>query len=641
MKNFGIERQAQLIALIPILLIATLLESYFVYSRFEDLDHALLERSQLVARQLASSSEYSVFSGDSTLLKQHVDLTLSFQDVLSIQILDTASNTIWKAGKSEQTVTTVLGMRLIDQSRDILRLYEPILATQIRLEEIDRSDSLSTTVKPLGMVVIEFSKVRLNNQKTEIIILNLLITLIILSLTLMLSLRFARSITRPILGMRRAIIEIGKGALHTRIHPKPAIRELHDLAAGINNMALKLQDDRSHLQERINQATLELRGKKEEAEKASFSKTRFLAAASHDLRQPMHALGLFVGELQSIINTEGQRKVVQKVEASVEAMSGLLNSLLDISKLDAGIIFPQPLVFNIGSIFHRLEQDYNSLAKNKSIKLRVVPCSQLLLSDPVLLERILTNLVSNALRYTPSGGGVLVGCRKRGNNLRIEVRDNGIGIPLEEQKNIFQEFVQLANKERDRSMGLGLGLAIVERLSKLLNHKLYLQSAAGRGAMFAIEVPLASKADIKDEDTDSFQVGGKLLNVPSTGTPKVFKLLVVDDDPLVRSSTCGILASWGYQVSVAASWNEVKSKFKEQNFDLIICDYRLPDGTGLDVIHFMTLQQNRFIPCILVSGDTAPEILQKVTENGFNLLNKPVRPAKLRSLLQFLLSKES
>lgn len=636
MRRLGIERHAQLIALIPILVIAALLESYFIYARFDDLDHALLDRSKLLARQLASSSEYAVFSGDSALLKQQVDFAMSFQDVRAIQILDASFKPLLKAGQIDQTIIDLRpSAPQLNQSSEILHLYEPIQATQLKLDDVDRNvETPLTTSSPLGMVVIEFSKKRLNRQKTEIIVLNLLITLIVLSMTLMITLRVARKITRPILGMRKAIIDIGEGALHTRISPKPVVRELYDLGDGINKMAMQLQQDRNTLQDRISQATAELREKKEEAEKSSFSKTRFLAAASHDLRQPMHALGLFIGELQSLVNTEEQRKIVIKVEESVEAMSGLLNSLLDISKLDAGVIVPEVQNFDVEIPLHRIEQDYRSLATSKSIKLRVVRCSTKVRSDPVLLERILVNFVSNAIRYTQQGGSVLVGCHKRGAKLRIEVRDNGIGIPLEEHENIFHEFVQLANKERDRSMGLGLGLAIVERLSLLLQHPILLRSASGRGAVFAIDVPLSTGTQ---DEKPRLPEGRNVVDMQLSAPQNKYKILVIDDDPLVRASTKGILSTWNYDAYLAASWQEVKDRFVQSSFDLVICDYRLPDGTGLDIVHFIALNQQKFTPCIIVSGDTSPDILQKVTESGFNLLSKPVRPAKLRSLIQFLL----
>lgn len=639
MRRTGIERQTQLVALLPILVIAVLLESYFIYSRFNDLDAQLLERSQLLTRQLASASEYAVFSGNSALLKRHVDSALASQDVQSITILDAAFHPLLKAGNKElKFVAQHSAIPQLDQNMDMLRLYEPITATQIKLDDgYLGGETTRIADQPLGMVVVEFSKARMNKQKTEIGIFNILITLIVFSVASMMALRIARRISQPILGMHQAIMKIGTGELHTRIASPPEISELHDLADGVNRMASQLQMDRNLLQERINQATFELRTQKEEAESSSFSKTRFLAAASHDLRQPIHALGLFIGELQTTVTSDNQRKIVMKVEESVDALSGLLNSLLDISKLDAGVIVPQLRDFNIELILGRIAQDYRPLAQSKSIKLHVSPCVMDVRSDPILLERILVNLVSNALRYTPIGGRIMLGCRIRGNNLRIEVRDNGIGIPLDEQKNIFLEFVQLANKERDRNLGLGLGLAIVERLSRLLQHPVSVRSDLGMGSMFTIEIPLTSNSEKTYED-DHHLIEAQVSTDQLINKQANPKLLVVDDDPLVRSSTQGILSSWGYRVYLAASLQDVKSKFNQQSFDLIICDYRLPDGTGLDVVNFLALIQQKFTACILISGDTSPDILQKAAESGFNLLSKPVRPAKLRSLINFLLN---
>jgi CheY-like chemotaxis protein len=351
----------------------------------------------------------------------------------------------------------------------------------------------------------------------------------------------------------------------------------------------------------------------------------------------MHALGLFIGELQAVVSTQEQRKVVLKIEESVHAMTGLLNSLLDISRLDAGVIVPQPVDFNIETILNRVEQNYRSVANSKSLSFRITHNQSLIHSDPILLERIIVNLVSNALRYTPVKGSVMVVCRKRKENLLIEIRDNGIGIPPEEQKNIFHEFVQLANKERDRSMGLGLGLAIVERLSRLMDHPISLRSASGRGSVFTVVVPLATNQIQTTLSAIETETAIENPDVASASEISAGQILVVDDDPLVRSGTEGILSAWGYQVSVASCLDEIRSKFPGKEFDLVLCDYRLPDGTGLEVGGYISQSGQSMPPCILVSGDTSPDILQSVTESGFHFLSKPVRPAKLRSLIQFLL----
>lgn len=345
----------------------------------------------------------------------------------------------------------------------------------------------------------------------------------------------------------------------------------------------------------------------------------------------MHALGLFVGELQSRLDTPEQRKIASKVEESAEAMSSLLDSLLDISKLDAGIVVPQTQTINIAVMMNRLVQDYIPVAQRKHITLRVHCIEAAAMSDPVLLERIVLNLLSNAIRYTPPNGTVLLACRRRGDNLRIEVRDNGIGIPAHEQQNVFREFVQLANSARDRSKGIGLGLAIVDRLAKLLGHPLTLSSAPNRGSTFALTVPRVLNLAELLTDAEQAPAG------PKHNSLEHLQVAVVDDDTLVSTSTAGILKSWGCHVSVAENLQDFRGKFATTRFDLVICDYRLPDGDGLKLADYIENCPQTPPDIILISGDTAPEVLQGVKERGHHLLHKPVRPAKLRSLILFLL----
>lgn len=639
MIKHGIERQTLAIAMIPILVLALLLESYFTYTRFADLDRALFERAKLIVRQLASASEYPVFSGNQGLLQQQVDIAFSQADVNSVLVLDANHRYLAGAGGTHNgydqntlPLSAKIGVPFFED-HETLWLFQPIVATQVELGDISGAAQTEGGSKPLGSVIIEIGKERLNNQKMEMLALNLVLTLLILVSTLLIAMRVSRRITLPVLEMSNAIRRIGEGHLNTRIGDAK-VWELDGLAHGINDMAQQLQQDRNTLQQSIDEATLEMRQKKEEAEKANFDKTRFLAAASHDLRQPMHALGLFVGELYNKLDTQEQRKIVGKVEESVEAMSSLLDSLLDISKLDAGVVVPQIQEVDIDAMMQRLVHDMAPVAQRKSITLRVHSVDAMVRSDPVLLERVLINLLGNAIRYTPQNGTVLLACRKRGDDLRIEVRDNGIGIPQEEQQNIFREFVQLANSARDRSKGLGLGLAIVDRLAKLLHHPLSVRSEPGRGSSFAIQLPRVFGVE-------------ELLAEPVTAAAEAPKhdrldgrrVLVVDDDLLVRTSTGGILASWGCKVSLAESRQEVMDKYAKSHFDLVICDYRLPDGNGLELSDRINELRDDPPPFILISGDTAPEVLHAVNERGHHLLHKPVRPAKLRSLVLFLLKK--
>jgi signal transduction histidine kinase len=365
-----------------------------------------------------------------------------------------------------------------------------------------------------------------------------------------------------------------------------------------------------------------LRIQKEAAEQANIAKSSFLAAASHDLRQPVHALGLLVGALQGHAMTEEMRGLVEHIGGSVAAMDGLFNSLLDISRLDAGVVTTNVEDFAIQPLLARVCRDYFQEAETKGLGLVWRPCSAIVRSDPALLERILRNLVSNALRYTDRGR-VVVGCR-RFHGLRIEVWDTGNGIPTDQQQQIFREFYQLANSERDRSKGLGLGLAIVERLAKLLDCRLSLRSASGKGSVFRIVVPLAAS-----------QALGALpaIEAPIGATPRGL-IFVIDDDASIQGAMASLLASWGHEVVAAGSLTEMLERI-ETSFrrpDLILCDYRLRDGeNGVDVIKRLQSEYNDDIPAALVTGDTAPDRLREARESGLVLLHKPVSNSKLRA----------
>lgn len=295
MRRDGIERQTLLIALIPILVMAALLENYFVYTRFADLDNALLERSQLMTRQLASSSEYAVFSGNIAQLKQNLNATLAQMDVNEIVVLDDASHVLVGGGNDSDDYASFA--KKVDATHPIyqddaeLVLYEPIVATQIQLDDLGLSNSPPpTSGGQLGAVVIEIGKSRLNNQKHQILLFNLLATLVVLLTTLMVTLWAARRVTRPILDMNRAIRHIGEGNLDTRIFPQPKVRELNQLSSGINQMAEQLQQERNTLELRIAEATRELREKNEEAQRANEEKA-----------QLNEKLGLTLNALEAII----------------------------------------------------------------------------------------------------------------------------------------------------------------------------------------------------------------------------------------------------------------------------------------------------------------------------------------------------
>jgi two-component system, sensor histidine kinase len=368
----------------------------------------------------------------------------------------------------------------------------------------------------------------------------------------------------------------------------------------------------------------ELRIQKEAAEQANIAKSSFLAAASHDLRQPVHALGLLVGALQGHAMSDEMRRLVEEIGGSVAAMDGLFKSLLDISKLDAGVVETQIEIFPIQPLLERVCRDYVAEAEAKGLRLVWRPCSAIVRTDPVLMERIVRNLVSNAVRYTDRGR-IVLGCRRQ-NGLRVEVWDTGRGIPLDQQQQVFREFYQLANIERDRAKGLGLGLAIVDRLAKLLDCPLTLRSAPGKGSVFRILVPLADKQLLGAQTAPE---------APVSAMPRGL-ILVIDDDAVIQGAMQGLLSSWGHDVVAAGSCAEMLERIATsfRRPDLIICDYRLRDGeNGIDVIKRLQSEYNDEIPAVLVTGDTAPERLKDAQESGLILLHKPVANIKLRATI--------
>jgi len=364
------------------------------------------------------------------------------------------------------------------------------------------------------------------------------------------------------------------------------------------------------------------------AEAANRAKSQFLAAASHDLRQPLHALGLFAGALRERIHYPEVRHIVDNINASVGALEALFNELLDISRLDAGAVTPNPVTFRMQQVFDRLATDFDPLAAEQGLTLRFVATRLRVHTDPVLIERVLRNLVANALRYTQRGG-VVVGLRRAGAGLRLEVWDSGVGIPAAEQERVFEEFYQIGNPERDRARGLGLGLAIVRRLTRILGHRLEMASRLGKGTSFRVYLPRG-------------QAGAETNPAHSPAMPDSARLrgrhvVLIDDEPAVRDGMAALLLQWGCGVVTAGSLEEALPLLRRAP-DLAIADYRLRDGAvGADALRALQARFGADMPAILITGDTAPDRIREAKASGYHLLHKPVPPNRLKVLMAYLI----
>jgi signal transduction histidine kinase/CheY-like chemotaxis protein len=369
------------------------------------------------------------------------------------------------------------------------------------------------------------------------------------------------------------------------------------------------------------------------AEAANRGKTQFLAAASHDLRQPLHAMGLFAAALSARAQDLQVRNLVGSINASVEALERLFCALMDISKLDAGAVAPKRAAFPLAPMFERLQREFGPVAAAKGLRFTVVPTRMWVDSDPLLLERILANLASNAVRYT-ARGGVVIGARRRAGRLMLQVWDSGVGIPARERERIFEEFYQIDNAARQGSQGMGLGLAIIRRLAMLLGHVVHIDSEPGNGSRFAIEVTRVTPANATE--------GARLQPAaPRAATLTGACIAVVDDEGIVVEGMQALFAAWGAQVVGAASGEAMLTALGEVETypDLLIADYRLAhDELGTEVVARLRRELGLPIPALLISGDSSAVTLERLRSCGVDFLLKPVLPEELRTEAERLLA---
>ena len=373
-----------------------------------------------------------------------------------------------------------------------------------------------------------------------------------------------------------------------------------------------------------------LQNAKSDAERANKAKSVFLASASHDLRQPLNAMQMYIAALQSKVKDKEILRIIEDINSVSISTARLLNALLDVSELEVGAIKPRHEIFSVNNILISIFQSFLPLAKDKELDFRIVPSSLYVESDPALLERILGNFMSNAIRYTDKGS-VLIGCRRKGSEVSIEVWDTGCGISDDQMSLIYEDFYQVENKERDRGKGLGLGLALAKRLSDSLDHKIDSKSSLGRGSCFSVRVDLAENK----ADTSQDEIFMNIMNLSG------INILLIEDDIDVLKATKQLLESWGCNVKTARNKDEVMNLIKEdpyKNPDIILADNRLPgDASGIDITYLIQEKLQTSIPCVIMTGDVERSHVQGIIDQGFPVLLKPIQPAKFRAMLSHLI----
>ena len=616
--HWGIRARVTLVAFIPMLVLAGLMTATHTTLRLGELDNALRARAQAYVRQTAVASEYPLFIGDHIALQQLLDSLLLEEDMAALALIAPDRSLIARAGSFEHTTPPQAAVAGTTRTASRLRIVEPIRPRPLPIDAV--SDPVPAD-ELLATLIIEMSLERLDQRRAELLWIAAGWMLMVAVGSLALARGMSYSVSGPIRNIADTVLRIGRGELDRRV-PVVGGGTLRILAEGVNEMAGRLSTAHASMSRQIEEATAELRARRDEAERASIAKSRFLAAASHDLRQPLHALGLFVSELSQHELDAGSRQILERITAAAETMDGLLGSLLDISRLDSGALTPVPQSFDLQARLERLVAGQSAVAAERGLDLhlRCAPCRAH--TDPLLLDRILANLLSNAIRHTPHGR-VLVACRRRGDRLRVEVRDNGPGIAPESQELIFHEFVQLDNPERGQDKGLGLGLAIVRRLSTLLRLPLDLRSRPGHGTVFAVEVPAAQPE------------GASRAHTP--GSFEGVRVQLAGADPAALEATAELLADWGCTVDDGT--RTAPADDRPHGTELLILA-PVPAGTADGLVLLAALRMRpdlADVPAILLVVDSTDEQRDRARALNAHLLARPLRPSRLRALMNRLL----
>ncbi|MEW6676877.1 MAG: hybrid sensor histidine kinase/response regulator [Pseudomonadota bacterium] len=612
-----------LIALLPLLLAVGLFAAYFTHRSISDADTALQNRGQEAARRLAEAIALDLSAGNLPGVKRLMDLERESLSALSVALLESGQWSLLSGPANTLLELDGTSIPAITRKGTTYHFAHPVPP---------RGLVRQTASAPVAAyVVLSLSRDPVELARSHVGLAAVSVAMVCLALALILAWRLAGTLSKPLHDITLLVDQVTRGDLSGRV-AEDTPGELGQLQRGVNLMAQRLEESQRVLEQRVQEATAELRAQKAHAESATLAKSRFLAAASHDLRQPLHALSLLVEALEERVPEGDARHLTGHISASVTAMEKLLNALLDLSRLDAGVVQAHPDCFPLNKVLDSIESQFSPLAQAQGLHLAVHRTRLWIYSDPALLERVLANLVANALRYTETGG-VVVGVRRVQRDwLRLEVWDTGKGIPKEYQTRVFEEYFQLANPERHRDKGLGLGLAIVARVARLLGTQVNVRSNTDQGSCFHMRFARCHARRTEQTPESSPQR-------PSLPLEKAL-VAFIDDDSSILEAMVEVFDHWGVALAAGESGAQVCRELEElgRRPDVILSDYRLKDGeTGIDAIRTLHAAFGP-VPAALLTGDTASETINEIGKTGFPVLHKPLKPAKLRAFLSHLLA---
>ncbi|MCU0810588.1 MAG: ATP-binding protein [Thiobacillaceae bacterium] len=619
-----IRTRAFMLGLLPALVVAAVLTAFHVYSRLNDLEKTVAQQGMSMARHLSSASEYGVFSGNTAVLEKLLEQTLAEPGVKSAMVV-WPDQTRLERGDPPGRLPPLQKAGRWQDDQYAWFTYPVELMPLGESDPFIESDPGATA--PLAWVAVSIDLEQKRALVQQLLLASLSITFLGLMLAILLINTLALSGVQPLLDIVATVKRISSGAFGARMEVTANSPELRELQSMVNQLSESLRSYQQDMEARVHIVTSELEHKKREAEQASLAKSRFLAAASHDLRQPMHAISLYVESLKAQLQQGMARDTLDKIERSINGTVELFNAILDVTKLDAGVVQPVFKPVPIRQLFLHLADEFAATADRKNLSLRVRCPDVWIESDAVLLERIVRNLLSNALEHTREGG-ILLSARPYKGQLRLQVWDSGSGISAEDQPRVFQEFYQVEKHQGHGHLGMGLGLSIVRRLARLLGYPLQLRSIPGRGTVFSLDVPLLARGPAI-VDSECVDCGGQL-----TG-----RVVVVDDDPAVRDALGALLSQWGMETWQFGNLHEVRSGVTFAP-DLVLADYQLLDGeTGLAVVEAIQARWGTAIPAILITGDTRPETVRMLDALGHPVLYKPIRSTQLLALLRKILAR--
>ena len=607
----NLRQRAYMLGLLPALSVALVLGVYLGVTRLADLEDEIQSRGQALTTHLATTAEYGVVSGNRTDLQNLLVQIQTEPDVAQVEIRSLAGTLLASSGAP---------------AADPLHFTALVIPRFLRagsdpyLPEVPGDTSSASA--PIAAVHLSMSRARFVDARNRMLITSFGIVWLGLGFAAVLARGLALTAIRPVMELIAAVRRMTMGDLGVEV-PATAKSELRDLQYGFNQMSAALRAYRNDMQQQVDAATAELAAQKSAAEMANAAKSHFLAAASHDLRQPMHAIGLYVEALKPLLHGRQAGATLDKLAASVSALEGLFNAILDVSKLDAGAVHPRWHAIPVRAFLQDLADSLQMDAQHKGLSLRVHACAGSIRGDAQLLERILRNLLGNALRYTEHGG-VLLSARRQGDQMRLQVWDTGEGIAGSDLPLIFDEFYQVHNAARDRTQGLGLGLSIVRRLSLLLGYSLIVQSEPGRGTLATLTVPMSDETAVyfsaQPAIPDYSQLRGRVA--------------VVDDDGQVLDALVTLLTSWGLEVIAAESGNALCARITDVP-DALLTDWRLAEGeTGQQVVDKLRAKfPQATIPVLVITGDISIPTVEVARLSQLPTLHKPVKPARLRALL--------